>query len=213
MAGLASPPASSAEPGEAGHERRRGDADRRASGGAAGEVAEPIEETVTSAIAYLSASLEFIEDELKRAAGGLAEDRRAETLQALGEAREGALRIRNVVRDLKTFARVEEEHRSVLDLEEVVESTTNLALNEVRQRARVVRDYQPAPPVLASQARVSQVVLNLLINAAGQRMVLISGGAFTPGARVFLDRVKNPRLEKPFVPGQLRALVRGMVRR
>ena len=43
----------------------------------------------------------------------------------------------------------------------------------------------------------------LLVVAPDQaeRMVLISGGGFTPVAREFLDRVKNPRLEKPFVPG------------
>jgi CheY-like chemotaxis protein len=41
-----------------------------------------------------------------------------------------------------------------------------------------------------------------------EAMVFITGGAFTPRARGFLDRVKNERFEKPFNATQLRALVR-----
>jgi len=42
---------------------------------------------------------------------------------------------------------------------------------------------------------------------AAQRMVFISGGAFTKGASAFLDRVANERLEKPFETAKVRALV------
>jgi CheY-like chemotaxis protein len=38
-------------------------------------------------------------------------------------------------------------------------------------------------------------------------VVFITGGAFTAGARDFLGRVANPRLEKPFDPQALRELV------
>jgi hypothetical protein len=37
-------------------------------------------------------------------------------------------------------------------------------------------------------------------------MAFMTGGAFTPAARAFLDRVPNDRLEKPFNPGAVRAL-------
>lgn len=36
--------------------------------------------------------------------------------------------------------------------------------------------------------------------------MFITGGAFTPSARAFLDTVPNPWLDKPFLPEQLRAL-------
>jgi CheY-like chemotaxis protein len=38
-------------------------------------------------------------------------------------------------------------------------------------------------------------------------VVFVTGGAFTAGARDFLGRVDNPRLEKPFDPKALRELV------
>ena len=43
------------------------------------------------------------------------------------------------------------------------------------------------------------------------RMVLLTGGAFTPGAVSFLDRVPNRRLDKPFDPARLRAAVRELI--
>jgi CheY-like chemotaxis protein len=45
------------------------------------------------------------------------------------------------------------------------------------------------------------------------RLVFVTGGAFTPGAQSFLERVRNERLEKPFEPDTLRELVRTRVMR
>jgi CheY-like chemotaxis protein len=44
------------------------------------------------------------------------------------------------------------------------------------------------------------------------RLILLTGGAFTPAARAFLDSVPNPRVEKPFDLQHLRALVNDRVR-
>jgi PAS domain S-box-containing protein len=48
--------------------------------------------------------------------------------------------------------------------------------------------------------------------AQAAKIVFVTGGAFTTGARDFLDRVPNRRLEKPFDLGTLRALVNQIVR-
>jgi CheY-like chemotaxis protein len=48
--------------------------------------------------------------------------------------------------------------------------------------------------------------------ALAQRVVFVSGGAFSPNAAAFLEAVENPRLEKPFEPRSVLALVRRMVR-
>jgi CheY-like chemotaxis protein len=44
------------------------------------------------------------------------------------------------------------------------------------------------------------------------RMVFLTGGAFTPTARQFLDRVPNHRIEKPFDAQHLRVLVNDRLR-
>jgi CheY-like chemotaxis protein len=43
--------------------------------------------------------------------------------------------------------------------------------------------------------------------ALAERTIFLTGGAFTPMAREFLARVRNARIEKPFEPDQLRAVV------
>jgi PAS domain S-box-containing protein len=45
-----------------------------------------------------------------------------------------------------------------------------------------------------------------------ERVIFLTGGAFTPRARTFLDEVPNPRLDKPFDPQGLRSLVNARLR-
>ncbi|HEX4477996.1 MAG TPA: response regulator [Polyangiaceae bacterium] len=45
-----------------------------------------------------------------------------------------------------------------------------------------------------------------------ERMIFLTGGAFTQHAREFLERVNTPRLEKPFNPEALRSLINERVR-
>lgn len=44
-----------------------------------------------------------------------------------------------------------------------------------------------------------------------QRVLIVTGASFSPGVREFLERVPNPRLEKPFDPEVLRRLVQQQV--
>jgi CheY-like chemotaxis protein len=47
-----------------------------------------------------------------------------------------------------------------------MEASINMAWNEIRHRARLVKDYGEVPLVDASDSRLGQVFLNLLVNAA-----------------------------------------------
>jgi len=46
-----------------------------------------------------------------------------------------------------------------------------------------------------------------------ERMVFLTGGAFTPAARAFLDSIPNPRVEKPVELTNLLAIIAGFTRR
>ncbi len=89
-----------------------------------------------------------------------------ELVSELRDAREAAERIRHIVRDLKVFSRTEEDSRDAVDVQRILDSVARMAGNEIRHRARLVKDYQPVPTVLANESRLSQVFLNLLVNAA-----------------------------------------------
>jgi PAS domain S-box-containing protein len=86
--------------------------------------------------------------------------------QLLREAREASERVRQIVRDLKIFSRPEEEKRVAVDVRRVLESSLRMAWNEIRHRARLVKDHQSVPLVDANEGRLGQVFLNLIINAA-----------------------------------------------
>lgn len=85
----------------------------------------------------------------------------------LRDAHEAAERVSNIARDLKIFSRSSnEEQRGAVDIERVLESALRMASNEIRHRASVVRHYNKVPPVHGNEARLGQVFLNLVVNAA-----------------------------------------------
>jgi PAS domain S-box-containing protein len=89
-----------------------------------------------------------------------------ELQEQLNDAREAAERVRSIVRDLKIFSRGEQERRGPVDVVQVLESTLRMAWNEIRHRARLVKRYEKVPPVEASESRLGQVFLNIVVNAA-----------------------------------------------
>jgi signal transduction histidine kinase len=131
-----------------------------------GTLAAGVAHEINNPLAYMVAAVDFLDKEIKRIGHKLRVDEFDELSKALADAREGAGRVKHVVRDLKTFSRVEEKRRSTIDLRPVIESSINMAFNEIKYRARLVKDYGRTPLVLANEARLGQVFLNLLINAA-----------------------------------------------
>jgi signal transduction histidine kinase len=86
--------------------------------------------------------------------------------QQLDEAIHGAIRMQNIVRDLKTFSRVDDEQGGNVDVQSVLESSINICWNEIRHKATLDRNFGEIPLVDANESRLGQVFLNLLINAA-----------------------------------------------
>jgi PAS domain S-box-containing protein len=89
-----------------------------------------------------------------------------ELADELRDAREAGERVRNIVRDLKLFSHSDEESRGEVRVEHALESSIRMVWNEIRHRAKLMRDYQPVPPVYANESRLGQVFLNLIVNAA-----------------------------------------------
>ncbi|WP_224240500.1 ATP-binding protein [Hyalangium gracile] len=138
---------------------RLAQADRMAS---VGTLAAGVAHEINNPLAYVVANLDYARQELE--AVTLPEG--SELHRALREAREGADRVRLIVRDLKTFSRPDDARMERVDVRMAIDSAVTLAWNEIRHRARLVKAYQPVPKVWANEARLGQVFLNLLINAA-----------------------------------------------
>jgi two-component system NtrC family sensor kinase len=145
---------------------------------ALGTLAAGVAHEVSNPLGYVSSNLHFIADglaELRQALdaeGPVDRERLRHSLEecseALDEARQGTSRIRQVVGDLKMFARGEETDsgEGLMDVRRALESSINMAMPELRHRARLVRELGDVPPVRGSESRLGQVFLNLLLNAA-----------------------------------------------
>jgi signal transduction histidine kinase len=91
----------------------------------------------------------------------------AEVNRLLQDAQEAAERIRLIVRDLGSLSRSsDEEQQGPVDLHRVLESAIRMASNEIRHRAQLTRDYGEVPVVKGSEAKLGQVFINLIVNAA-----------------------------------------------
>lgn len=141
-------------------ESRLAFADRMAS---VGTLTAGVAHELNNPLMYVLSNLHLTREELDRGddPGSVARAR-----EQLDEAIEGATRMQHIVRDLKTFSRVDGEQHGNVNLRSVLESSINMCWNDIRHRATLERDFGPAPAVDANESRLGQVFLNLLINAA-----------------------------------------------
>ena len=131
-----------------------------------GTLAAGVAHEINTPLAYLMANLDMVAEELQELRGESPSARIADLEEMLGEARQGADRVRKIVRGLKTFSRADDDRRTVIELKAVLEVAVNMTFTEIRHRARLVKDYGKAPRVIADDARLGQVFINLLVNAA-----------------------------------------------
>jgi PAS domain S-box-containing protein len=138
-------------------------ADRMAS---VGTLAAGVAHEINNPLTYVSANIALVLEELAALRGTATAAQLGHLGELAGAAQEGAERIRKIVRGLKTFSRAQPEHRAVIDVTPVLELSVDMAFNEIRHRARLVREYRPIPLVVADDAQLGQVFINLLVNAA-----------------------------------------------
>ncbi len=87
-------------------------------------------------------------------------------IEALRDAMTGVDRIRTIVQDVRTFARGDGDRLTNVDVNRVLASALRIAGAHLRGRA--IADLQPGVvrPVRATESRLGQVFLNLIVNAA-----------------------------------------------
>jgi len=83
------------------------------------------------------------------------------------ESKEGIIRVRKIVQDLKDFSHVDTNPEwQLVDLTQGIDSTLNVVNNEVKYKADVIKEYADLPPVQCLPSQINQVVMNLVVNAA-----------------------------------------------
>ena len=129
-----------------------------------GTLSATVAHEINNPLTYVLGNLDFVASRLSDPATPASE--MPDLLQRVNQAREGADRVRRIVRGLQTFSRQEDDRLEPTDVHVALEKAIEMADNAVRHRARVVRVWGRVPPVLANELRLSQVFVNLLLNAA-----------------------------------------------
>jgi two-component system, NtrC family, sensor kinase len=79
---------------------------------------------------------------------------------------EGLQRVRDIVRNLRDFARLDEAEFKEADLNAALDSTLEILRYEIKQNEiQVETQYRDLPAVLCHPGKINQVFLNLLVNA------------------------------------------------
>lgn len=89
-----------------------------------------------------------------------------DSCQLIAESQDGAGRVRSIVQDLKSFSRVDQAECALIDLNETLETTINIAWNEIKYVATLNRELGDVPRINCYPQQLNQVFLNLLVNAA-----------------------------------------------
>ncbi len=140
-----------------------------------GTLAAGVAHELNNPLAYVSANVTYLTEQVAHLAALLAPAARAEAEvadvlaqldEAARDAKDGVDRMRVIVRDLRTLSRADDASVGPVDLGPVLDSCVNVAWNELKHRAHLEKDIRHLPTVLGSAGRLGQIFLNLLVNAA-----------------------------------------------
>jgi PAS domain S-box-containing protein len=123
-----------------------------------GMVASSVAHEIMNPLTYVLASLELALNER--------DTEEPERRKAVKDAREGAMRMQQIVWDLRSLGRTRGEELFYVDARRVLETALRISSHEVSRAARIVLELDEIPGVVASESQLCQVFINLLVNAA-----------------------------------------------
>jgi len=125
-----------------------------------GTLAAGVAHEINNPLTFIMNNLAFLAGELSSLPDNL------ELLEVIRETQLGAERVNRIVRELRVFARGNDEISGPTDVHETLDRAIVMASNEIRHKALLVKSYEEVPPVRANSGKLGQVFLNLLVNAA-----------------------------------------------
>lgn len=84
----------------------------------------------------------------------------------ISESRDGIQRVKEIVQGLKNFARMDGCKLREADINASIEDALKIVWNEIKYKSRINKKLGPLPPVRCCPGQLSQVFINLLVNAA-----------------------------------------------
>lgn len=89
-----------------------------------------------------------------------------DTEKIVAETRDGTERVVKIIENLKNFSHVDQAEKKHMDINLGIETTLNIVNNELKYKAKVIREYGEIPQVKCFPQQINQVFMNLLVNAS-----------------------------------------------
>jgi len=89
----------------------------------------------------------------------------ADSSDLISESLDGADRVKVIVKNLKSFSRLDQEQEQDADINQCLESTLSIAWNELKYKVTLEKDFGPLPLLHCYPQKLNQVFMNLLLNA------------------------------------------------
>ncbi len=83
----------------------------------------------------------------------------------LKESQEGTERVKKIVKNLKSFARPDDDSMELIDLNDCIEVTLTVLRNELKYKCNINKDFNSIPHINGNAGKLNQVFTNILINA------------------------------------------------
>jgi signal transduction histidine kinase/CheY-like chemotaxis protein len=124
--------------------------------------------TMAAGVAHeVNNPLTYVLHNLDAAERRVADKKELSDLRAhIERAQSGAQRVHTIVAALRTFSRIDEGPKHPVDLRSTIDAALTMASSEVKHRARVDIEQHEPILVLGNEAKLGQVFLNLIVNAA-----------------------------------------------
>jgi len=84
----------------------------------------------------------------------------------LDESKDGAIRVKEIVQNLKSFARLDEDEYKEANINDGIEATLKIVWNELKYKCEVVEELGDIPDIMCNPGQLNQVFMNLLVNAS-----------------------------------------------
>lgn len=132
---------------------------------AVGTLAAGVAHEINNPLTFILGNLELLKDALADRSDVSRPDEAAKDVQqSLDDCVTGTTRIGQIVQDLVAFTRPSDPHTGV-DCRAALEYVLKIAKTTIRHSASVTVDYGGTPTAVGDTGRLSQVFLNLLVNA------------------------------------------------